>query len=126
MDIGDFWPCGVCGQRLPGYLLIDGRCVNCSPAPKGTPTWEERVERPNAQALDSPLKPLDPTKDLEEAYRFLECRGSDTRAEIDKKFREKAWLCHPDKFGGDSYEATRLFQDVEGAYRLIMASRGRR
>ncbi len=114
--------CSVCGRSYPSGLMEDGICITCRFA-------YDRQEGDQAGGNGSGASQSSrQTDDLEEAYKILGCKASDTDAQIKSKYRRLIKESHVDSLPKDLPDylrdaANKRFRQVHEAYQTIMKSR---
>lgn len=112
--------CMNCGQRTFNGDLRGGICGKC---------WADEKRQSSGQSNER-VRPPDSTDDLQEAYRILNCSGSDSDDHIKQRFRVLVKECHVDSLpkGLPDYlvqAANHKFRQIQASYKTIMKSRSK-
>lgn len=114
--------CSECGRVYPSGLVEDGICISCRIA-------YEQQESDRARGNGSGSSRTSRSADnLQEAYRILGCKPSDTDAQVKSRYRALIKEAHVDSLPKDLPEylrdaANKRFREVHEAYETIMKSR---
>jgi hypothetical protein len=118
--------CLQCGRMTPVEALREGRCIRCRLE------QEQQQDRQSHQRRQYESHGTrgsgNNAHGLDDAYRILGCKESDSDAEIKKNFRMLIKECHVDSLPKDLPDylvkaANKRFNEVQEAYDLIREAR---
>ncbi len=116
--------CVACGRMVRAESLHEGRCIACRLEQEQEHKRNQRREYESSRARPSE----DNGNDLARAYEILDCRESDSDAEIKKRYRALIKECHVDSLPKDLPDylvkaANKRFVEVQEAYERISGAR---
>lgn len=118
--------CLKCGRLAPVESIRDGVCLMCRLEQEHEEAHESRQRHDSGSQSDRASRGA--INRLDEAYRTLDCKESDSDGEIKKKFRALIKECHVDSLPKDLPDylvkaANQRFVEVQEAYDIIRDAR---